>query len=50
MFQNERIKALQLENDQRTKQAKDLEQRLTTAHMTIEQRNMELRETENKAN
>ena len=49
-FQAERIKALQLENDQKSKQCKELENKLLTAHTTIEKRNLELREAEHRAN
>lgn len=49
MFQDELIKSLTLESEQRFKQVRELEAKLIQTHQTIEQRNMDLREVEHKA-
>jgi uncharacterized protein involved in exopolysaccharide biosynthesis len=50
MFQSERINALRTESEQRQAQVQDLEKRLIESHTSIEQRNIQLREIENKYN
>ncbi len=50
MFQSERINALRTESEQRQAQVQDLEKRLIESHTSIEQRNIQLREVENKYN
>lgn len=46
---SERIKALNIESEQRLKQVNDLEERLVAAHNTIEERNLQLREIETRS-
>ena len=49
-FQAEKIKTLQLECEQKQKQSRDLENKLTAAHGTIEKRNIDIKEAEYRAN